>query len=133
MLSLTAFSDGFEREKARRRTHDAMIRKPRAGHGIAGTFLAMTMSKCCVERERSHVIRRINDTEAAIVRRILALCAEGADLTRVTKILTAEVTPAPRPQHKGRPALWGDQQRQRGTAATTLARRDCLESDRQAF
>jgi DNA invertase Pin-like site-specific DNA recombinase len=34
MLSLTAFAD--EREKARQRTHDALIRKARAGHVTGG-------------------------------------------------------------------------------------------------
>jgi len=32
MLSLTAFADELEREKARQRTCDAMVRKTRAGH-----------------------------------------------------------------------------------------------------
>src|SRR5207245_8093568 len=36
MLSLTAFADELEREKARQRTYDAMIRKARAGHVCGG-------------------------------------------------------------------------------------------------
>ncbi len=36
MLSLTAFADELEREKARQRTYDAMIRKARAGHVTGG-------------------------------------------------------------------------------------------------
>ena len=32
MLSLTAFADELEREKARQRTYDAMLRKAKAGH-----------------------------------------------------------------------------------------------------
>jgi DNA invertase Pin-like site-specific DNA recombinase len=37
MLSLTAFADELEREKARQRTYDAMLRKAKAGHvtGVA--------------------------------------------------------------------------------------------------
>ena len=31
MLSLTAFADELEREKARQRTHDAMVRKAQGG------------------------------------------------------------------------------------------------------
>src|ERR1044072_9909337 len=36
MLSLTAFADELEREKARQRTADAMTRKARAGHVTGG-------------------------------------------------------------------------------------------------
>ncbi len=36
MLSLTAFADELEREKARQRTYDAMIRKAKAGHVTGG-------------------------------------------------------------------------------------------------
>ena len=36
MLSLTAFADELEREKARQRTYDAMRRKARAGHVTGG-------------------------------------------------------------------------------------------------
>ncbi len=36
LLSLTAFADEFEREKARQRTYDAIVRKARAGHVTGG-------------------------------------------------------------------------------------------------
>jgi site-specific DNA recombinase len=36
MLSFTAFADELEREKARQRTYDAMLRKARAGHVTGG-------------------------------------------------------------------------------------------------
>jgi hypothetical protein len=36
MLSLTAFADELEREKARQRTYDAMLRKAKAGHVTGG-------------------------------------------------------------------------------------------------
>ena len=36
MLSLTAFADELEREKARQRTYDAMLRKAQAGHVTGG-------------------------------------------------------------------------------------------------
>src|SRR4030095_1801077 len=54
---------------------------------------------------RSHVERRINETEAAGVRRIFELCAEGYGLTRITKALNADRCPAPRAQ-QGRPNAW---------------------------
>jgi DNA invertase Pin-like site-specific DNA recombinase len=41
MLSLTAFADELEREKARQRTTDAMLRKARAGQ-VAGSSATTT-------------------------------------------------------------------------------------------
>ena len=55
--------------------------------------------------KRSHVERRINEAEAAIVRRMFELCADGAGLTRITKLLNADGCPAPRPQ-QARPGGW---------------------------
>ncbi len=37
MLSLTNFAAEMEREKARQRTHDAVLRKARASHVACGT------------------------------------------------------------------------------------------------
>jgi site-specific DNA recombinase len=106
MLSLTAFADELEREKARQRTYDAMLRKARAGHVTGGRVFGYDNVEICgADGQRSHVERRINADEAAIVRRIFELCAAGAGLTRITKTLNAEGAPAPRPQ-QGRPAAW---------------------------
>jgi len=46
MLSLTAFADELEREKARQRTYDAMLRKAKAGHVTGGRVFGPTTSKC---------------------------------------------------------------------------------------
>jgi site-specific DNA recombinase len=106
MLSLTAFADELEREKARQRTYDAMIRKARAGHVTGGRVFGYDNIEILgTDGHRSHVVRRINDVEAAVVRRIFELSAAGAGLTRITKTLNAEGAPAPRPQ-QGRPAAW---------------------------
>jgi len=106
MLSLTAFADELEREKARQRTYDAMIRKARAGHVTGGrVFEYDNIEVLDGNGRRSHVVRQINETEATIVRRIFALSAAGAGLTRITKTLSADGAPAPRPQ-QGRPAAW---------------------------
>ncbi len=45
-----------------------------------------------------HVERRINEPQAAIIRRIFALCAAGNGYTRIAKLLNAERALAPRPQ-----------------------------------
>ena len=55
--------------------------------------------------QRSHVERRINETEAAVVRRIFELSAAGYGYSRITKTLNAEKAPSPTPQ-QGRPVAW---------------------------
>src|SRR6188508_231243 len=70
MLSLTTFADELEREKARQRTADAMMRKARNRHVTGGrVFGYENVEILGPSGTRSHVERRINDAEAAIVRR----------------------------------------------------------------
>src|SRR5262249_44813418 len=54
---------------------------------------------------RSHVERRINEVEAATVRRIFELSAAGYGVKAIAKTLNADGAPAPRPQ-LGRPQSW---------------------------
>lgn len=103
MLSLTAFADELEREKARQRTRDAMLRKARAGHVTGGKVfgyhnveVASGLPDGQGRPRRDHVEYRINEPEAAAVRRIFTLCAEGKGLCRIAKALNAEGLPAPR-------------------------------------
>ena len=106
LLSAVIFASEIEREKARQRTYDAMQRKARAGHVTGGRVFGYdNVEILCPDGQRSHVERRINVEEAAVVRRIFEMCAAGAGLTRITKTLNAEGTSAPRPQ-QGRPAAW---------------------------
>ena len=106
MLSLTAFADELEREKARQRTYDAMLRKAKAGHVTGGRVFGYdNVEVQGPDGKRSHVTRRINEAEAVIVRRIFELCASGTGYTRIAKLLNAEGAPSPRPQ-QGRPAGW---------------------------
>src|SRR4029079_4575964 len=68
MLSLTAFADELEREKARKRTYDAMLRKAKAGHVTVGRLFGYdNMNVVGADGRRSHVERRINEDEAAVV------------------------------------------------------------------
>jgi DNA invertase Pin-like site-specific DNA recombinase len=106
LMSVTAFADELEREKARQRTYDAMQRKAKAGHVTGGRVFGYdNVEVRTPDGQRSDVERRINETEAAVVRRIFEMCAAGAGLTRITKTLNAESVPAPRPQ-QGRPRAW---------------------------
>src|SRR5688572_22646535 len=103
MMSLTAFADELEREKARQRTYDAMHRKAKAGHVTGGRVFGYdNVEVVGTDGRRSHVERRINEQEAAIVRRIFEMCAAGTGYTRIAKTLNAEGVPCPRPQ-QGRP------------------------------
>src|SRR5215207_5863896 len=78
MLSLTAFADELEREKARQRTYDAMQRKAKAGHVTGGRVFGYdNVDVLGSDGKRSHAMRRINKQEAAIVRRIFELSAKG--------------------------------------------------------
>ena len=106
MLSLQAMADEMEREKARLRVTDAMLRKARAGHCCGGrAFGYNNVEILDPSGKRSHVERAVNPTEAAIVRRIFDLCAAGTGYTRIAKLLNAERAPAPRPK-AGRLSGW---------------------------
>jgi site-specific DNA recombinase len=103
MLSLTSFASEVEREKARQRTYDAMLRKAKALHVTGGKVygydnIAVTSPTPGPDGQarRLYVIRRINPEQAAVVRRIFELCARGKGLTRIAKALNAEGVPPPR-------------------------------------
>ena len=101
MLSLTAFADELEREKARQRTYDAMRRKALAGHVTGGRVFGYDN----VRTDSGPVIRVINEVEAAVVRRIFELYADGYGQSRIAKVLNEESAVAPRSQ-QGRPRAW---------------------------
>jgi site-specific DNA recombinase len=106
MLSLTAFADELEREKARQRTYDAMLRKARAGHVTGGRVFGYdNVEVLDGEGRRHHVERRINEVEAVVVRRIFDLCAAGQGLRTIARTLNEDRVLAPRAQ-QGRPCAW---------------------------
>ena len=106
LMSVTAFADELEREKARQRTYDAMARKARAGHVVGGrTFGYDNVDVIGSSGSRSHVVYEINQAEAAVVRRIFTMAAAGDGLKTITKQLNADGADAPRPQ-QGRVRAW---------------------------
>ena len=106
MMSLTAFADEAERERARQRTYDALKRKAEAGHVTGGAcFGYRNHEVTCADGRRSHVERRIDEPEAAIVRCIFEHYASGWGLSRIAKTLNAEGAASPRAQ-QGRPNGW---------------------------
>ena len=107
MLSLTAFADELERDKARQRTYDAMQRKARAGHVTGGRVFGYDNVEILgADGKRSHVERQINETEAAIVRRIFERCAAGKGLRTIAKTLN-EAAGACAASAAGPPAVVG--------------------------
>ena len=91
MLSLTTFADELEREKARQRTYDAMLRKAKAGHVTGGRcFGDRNVDVVDASGNRSHVERQIEDQEAAVIRRIFALSVDGHGVKAIAKMLNDE-------------------------------------------
>jgi site-specific DNA recombinase len=106
MLSLTAFADELERERARQRTRDAMLRKAQAGHVTGGwCFGYRNIEITGADGRRSYVDRAIDVDEADIIRQIFTLCAEGRGIKTIAKLLNAQHAPSPRAQ-RGRSRTW---------------------------
>ncbi len=100
LMSVTAFADELERERARQRTHDALLRKARAGRVAGGVVFGYTNREVLSAAadaggrpRRAHVERVVNTEEAVIVRRIFELCAAGLGVKRIAKALNAERAP----------------------------------------
>ena len=89
MLSLTTFADELERDKARQRTYDAMLRKAKAGHVTGGAcFGYRNVEIRGAYGTRSHVMREIEPTEANVIRRIFELSAAGYGVRQSPSYLT---------------------------------------------
>jgi len=102
LMSVTAFADELEREKARQRTYDALIRKAKAGYVTGGRVFGYDNVDVPgtegTTGTRSHVIHQINETEAAVVREIFTACAAGKGFKRIACMLNDLGRPSPRPR-----------------------------------
>ena len=113
MLSLTAYTDELEREKARQRTYDAMVRKAKAGHVTGGRVFGYDNVEILGppddqgRQKRSHVERRINDAEATVIGEIFSRCAQGWGMRRTAKHLNELKAPCPRAQRGRLCCVWG--------------------------
>ncbi|MBA2486683.1 MAG: recombinase family protein [Nitrospira sp.] len=102
MLSLSSFASEMERERGKQRTYDAMLRKAKAGHVTGGTTYGYNNHNVCSsEGKRLHVVRVVNQNEAAMVRQIFGMYAGGLGITRIAKRLNDEGVPAPRQSPRG--------------------------------
>jgi site-specific DNA recombinase len=97
MLSLTGFAAEMEREKAKQRTYDAMLRKAKAGHVTGGAVFGYDNQEViAADGHRLHVLRVINTSQAAVVRRVFEMYATGMGISRIAKTLNGESIPPPR-------------------------------------
>ena len=94
------------RRQIGRWTREAMVRKAKAGHVTGGRVFGYdNVEVLGPNGQRSHVERRINKEEAAIVRQIFEMAASGSGFTAIAKSLNERRAPSPRPQ-QGRPGGW---------------------------
>src|SRR5258706_8863958 len=78
LMSVAAFADEMERERARQRTADAMLRKARAGHVTGGRVFGYdNLEIQAPDRRRVHAVRGVNQVPAAVGPRIFSPCSEG--------------------------------------------------------
>jgi site-specific DNA recombinase len=82
----------FERRRSRQRTYDALRRLAEAGAVAGGRVYGYRNQRAGA----GYVRRVVDDAEAAIVRRIFTLYADGDGLTRIAKRLNGDGVPAPR-------------------------------------
>jgi DNA invertase Pin-like site-specific DNA recombinase len=107
LMSVTAFADELEREKARQRTYDALARKARSGHVTGGVVFGYRNREVVAgDGRRQYVEREINPDEVDVVRRIFERCAAGVGVRRIAITLNDEGAPAPTPRRSGRPRSW---------------------------
>jgi len=112
MLALRGFTDESQRTQGAQRTHDAMLRKARAGHVTGGRVygydnieILSGLLDAYGRPRRDHVERRINDGQAAVVKQIFRHCAEGKGMVSIARRLNDEGLPAPR-NSQGRRISW---------------------------
>ncbi len=99
MEQVRNFATEMEREKARQRTADALYRKAKAGYVTGGRVFGYDNVEVFNGDRRSHVERRINESEAAVLQRIFrTYAATGKGFRALAKQLNEEGCPAPRPR-----------------------------------
>src|SRR5262249_45373226 len=97
MLSLTNFASEMERERARQRTADAMLKRAKAGFVAGGqVFGYLNREILAPDGRRSHVERVIDPRQAATIQRIYQDYAAGYGLGRIAKRLNADGIQPPR-------------------------------------
>ncbi len=97
MLSLTNFAAETERDRARQRTYDAMLRKAKALQVTGGKVYGYNNIEVLgPEGVRQSVRRQIDAEQAAVVRRIFELYASGVGMLTIAHRLNEEGVRPPR-------------------------------------
>ena len=111
-LAFTGLMDEGERYRAQQRTFDALHRKALMGHVTGGRVygydnveIQSSVLDAYGRPKRDHVERRINEAQAAVVRQIFRLSAEGKGMVSIARLLNDEGRPAPR-NSQGRKISW---------------------------
>ena len=113
LLSVTGFAAEMERDQARHRTHQALLLKARQRHVTGGRVFGYgnrdvypADADPTARPKRLYVERVVLEPEAAVVRRIFELSANGLGLRAIAHRLNDEGAPAPLPRRPGRPRGW---------------------------
>lgn len=102
MLSLANFASEMERERAKQRTYDALLRKAKAGQVTGGKVYGYNnRDVLSSDGHRLYVMRVINEQEAAVVRQIFEFYAGGLGITRIARQLNDQHLSAPRQSPRG--------------------------------
>ena len=111
VTTINAWKDSEARRESSVRTHEALARKARAAHVTGGRVFGYRNVDVYSGIDahgrplRSHVTREIREDEAAAIRRIFELCADGFGVKRIASALNAAGLPRPRAQ-QGRRDGW---------------------------
>lgn len=96
----TEFAQQY-REQVSKHTKAAKRRSAEQGYVTGGKLFGYTNHRL----GKGQTIRKVNDAEADVVRRIYTLYANGAGLRAIANVLNSEGVPSPRAQ-RGRPCGW---------------------------
>ena len=130
-------ADGVRRRSGTREGRAAHVRRDAAQgeggprHGRAGVRVRQRRRDATPTGPRSHVDREINEAEAAVVRRIFQLRADGLGQAPDRQPLNADGAPTPRAQ-RGRPHGVVPVVGSRGAVPRSVPGRDRLEQDPEA-
>src|SRR5258705_6711956 len=94
LLAVTSYASELERERAQQRTHDALLRKARAGHVTGGRAYGYDNVEVSAPRphgppKRQNVTRQGNPGQAAVVRQLFESCAGGGGFPPMAQALNS--------------------------------------------
>jgi site-specific DNA recombinase len=111
-FAFSGLMDEGERDRAQKRTYEAMLKKASLGHvcggrcyGYDNVEIVSSVLDAYGRPKRDHVERKINEQQADVVRQIFRLCAAGKGMVSIAKQLNDEGKPAPR-NSQGRQISW---------------------------